>query len=157
MISQSSPLSSAVNSLSLFLRTNVDVSEIRITVSGLEDATPCTHPVLVTATRDGVAAPGMVDDDLSLWSDAGGVFNMKLSSLSSTPHMLTFSVRNPAFARASPAISIAAFGISGIREIAIIADEMGKGDGPAWGVPAGQQPMHGKFQNPEPQTLNPKP
>ena len=114
---------------------------MRITVSGLEDATPCTHPVVLRVTRDGVAASGMVNDDLSLWSDAGGVLSVKLSNISSIQHVLSFCVRNPAFARASPAISIAASGISGIREIKIAAAEMGKGDGPARGVPGGQQPM----------------
>ena len=89
----------------------------------------------------GASAPGIVYEDLSQWNNAGGVLTFKLKSMNSTQHLLTFTVRNPLLARASPDISIAATGISGIREIAIVADEMAKGDAAARGVPSGENPL----------------
>ena len=100
IISQSSPLAGESNTLSVQLATNVDVTEIKVTIAGLLEATPCEHPVPIGVDRGGKDASEIVYFDLSRWTDAGGVFQFKMSDVpSETEHLLTLLVRNPTFAQ----------------------------------------------------------
>ena len=60
----------------------------------------------MSAIRDGEAVDGLVEEGLSQWVNEGGVFKLKISSMSKLRHVLFFNVKNPEFVQASPAISI---------------------------------------------------